>query len=104
MSVKRAVSADSALRDDSDDLVEVVEGDAQAFQYVRAILRSPQFIARPVDNDFTSESDEVVDDLPERQNLRLPVNQRKGVDGKGRAHGGVLIQVVEHNVRRGVTP
>ena len=85
-----------------DDRVEVVEGDLEPFEDVRPGTRLAQVEFGPAPDDLAPVIDPVDEDAPQRQRLRLSVDEREHVHVEGELHRGVLEQVVQHLVRVGV--
>ena len=85
--------------DERDHLVDVVERDRQAFEYVRAVTRLAQVVDRATRYHFTPVTDKRLEQLLEVQQPRLAVNQRHGVDAEHTLHRGVLVEIVQDNVR-----
>ena len=87
-----------ARADDADDLVEVGDGDQQAFQDVGPLLGLVQLELGPPDDDFLLVRDVVAQHLAEREGPRHPVGQGQHVDAEGGLHGRVLEELVEHHL------
>ena len=62
-------------------------------------LERPQLVLRAADDDLALVLDVVVDDRPQRQRPRHVVDQRHRVDAERRLHRGVLVELVEHDLR-----
>ena len=85
-----------------DDLVEVVQRDEEAFEDVRLALLLGELELRPPDDDLALVADVGLDCLAQPQRLRYAVDQRDHVDPERRLHRGVLVELVEHDLRDGV--
>ena len=72
------------------------------FEDVRPIARLAEVELGPPPDDLAAPVDVVLEDLLERQRLRLAVDQREHVHVERELQRGVLEQVVEHLARRGV--
>ena len=90
------------LADRPDHLVEVVEGDLEAFQDVSPGAGLLQVELGPAPDDLAAVVDVVLQDGLERQRLRLAVDQGEHVHVERGLHRRVLEQVVQHPVRIGV--
>ena len=85
--------------DQRDHGIELVEGDLQALEDVRARLRLPQLeLGAPAD-DVAAEVDEVLEQLDERQDARPAGDDGQHDDGEGGLQRGVLVEIVEHDLR-----
>ena len=84
------------LADGLDHRVEVIEGDLEALEDVRPIARLAQVELGPPANDLAPPVDVVLQDLLERQRLRLAVDEGEHVHVEGQLQRRVLEQVVEH--------
>ena len=85
--------------DERDDFVEVVEGGEIALEDVGALLRLAKLeLGAPRDDD-TLEVEVVPDELEERKRPRDPVHERDGVVAEGRLERGVLVELVEDDLR-----
>ena len=81
--VLRAPSRRRPIRGWSDDRVEVVERDLEAFEDVRPVARLAEVeLGAPAD-DLAAPVDVVLEDRLERQRLRLAVDQRQHVHVEG---------------------
>ena len=74
-----------AAADDLDDFVDVVERDAVAFEQVRALFGLAQVVARAARDDVFAVRDEVLEQLLEREHLRLDraPNRRRAASPTG---------------------
>ena len=101
-----------ALADDRDDLVDVVERDPEAFENMGPVARLVEIVLRaPLDDDLAV-LDVVADELAQREHLGFEGQSAAG-DRRGRGHERqhveaeaalqrrVLVELVEHDVRRG---
>ena len=85
--------------DERDDFVEVVEGGEIALEDVGALLRLAKLeLGAPRDDDAL-EVEVVPDELEERKRPRDPVHERDGVVAEGRLERGVLVELVEDDLR-----
>ena len=85
--------------DHLDDLVDVIVRDLEALEDVRSVLRVLEIVLAPPSDDVAAVVDVVLEDLLEREGPRLRVDEREHVEVERRLHGGVLVQVVEHERR-----
>jgi hypothetical protein len=88
--------------DQRDDLVERVEGLEVAAQDVHALFRLAQAELRAPHDDLELVRDPQRDEAVERQRARHAVDDREHVRGEVRLQVGVLVEVVEHDLRDGV--
>ena len=88
--------------DDADDLVQIGDGDQQAFQDVGPLLGLVELEARPPDDDFLLVRDVVAQDVAKRQRLGDTVGQGEHVHAEGGLHGRVLVELVEHHLGHGL--
>ena len=95
----RARVAVARAADQLDHLVEVVERDQQALEPVHLRLERAQLVLRAPDDDLALVLDVVVDDRAQRQRPRHVVDQRDRVDAERRLHRGVLVELVQHDLR-----
>ena len=84
--------------DQGDDLVDVGEGDREAFEDVGAVARLRQVENRAPGDDLATVADEGLKDLLQRHQLRLAVLQRHHVDAEHRLHRRLRVQVVEDDL------
>ena len=85
--------------DDLDYLIDVVEGNYEALQNMCASLRFGQVVARTTLHNLFLMQDVIVENFLQGQHARNTVNQRQHVAAKANLQLGVLIQLVEHNLR-----
>ena len=85
--------------DHPDHLVEVVEGDQIAGEDVCAVLGLAQVVLRAARDDHALEVDVVRDQLEQRERLRHVVDERNGVVAERRLQPGVLVELVQHDLR-----
>ncbi|VWM13599.1 Uncharacterised protein [Collinsella intestinalis] len=85
--------------DDGDDLVDMVEGHEIALEDVRAGLGLLEVEAGAAGHHVDLVIDVVLQHLAQRQALGNAVDQREVVRAEGGLQRGVLIQVVEHDLR-----
>ena len=90
------------LADRLDDRVEVVERDLEALEDVGPGARLAEVELGPPPDDLAPVVEVVDEDAPERQRLRLAVDEREHVHVERELHRRVLEQVVQHLVRVGV--
>ena len=88
--------------DRGDDLVQVVEGDLQALEDVRALLRAREVELRPPADDLAPVGDVVLEHLLEAERLGLAVDERQHVRAEARLKGRVLEELLHDRVRRAV--
>ena len=86
-----------AVADDTDNLVDVVQRDQQAFQNVGARLGLVQIVARAAHDDVLLVLEVMVEHLVQGEHFRLAVHQRQHDRAEGFLHLRVLVQVVEHD-------
>ncbi len=89
----------TALADRRNDLVEVRERDQQPFEDVRPRLCPLQLVARPAGDHVELVGDVVLEDLPVRERLRDAVHEGHQVHAEALLHLGVLVQVVQDDLR-----
>src|SRR5208282_755522 len=95
------LGAVGAGANDRDDVVEMIEGGEIAFEDVLAVLRFLQQEGGAPADDFHAVIDEVLDSLDQAHFARLVVDHRKQDHRKTFLHGGVLIELVENDLRLG---
>ena len=88
--------------DELDDLVDVVDGDLQTFEDVLPVARLGEVELAPAYDDPQPVSDEVLQHLAQRHDLRLAVDERQQDGAERRLHLRVLVQAVQHDVRHRV--
>ena len=81
-----------------DDLVDVIEGDEQAFEDVAAGLGLVEVVLRAPRHHVALMVEVVADDLVQRERARLAVHQRDHDGAKGVLQLRVLVEVVEHHI------
>src|SRR5207249_6744782 len=86
--------------DELDDRVEVGVRDLQALEDVRAVLRIAEIELGAPSDDLGAIVDVVLEDVLERQDLRLLPDEREHVEVESGLHRRVLEEVVEHAVER----
>ena len=84
------------------DLVEVRERDEEAFEDVGPRLRPLQLVARPARHHVELVGDVVLEHLPVGERPRNTVYQRDKVHPEALLHLGVLVEVVQHDLRHGL--
>ena len=107
-----------AAAHDRDDLIDVVECDAEAFEQVGALLRLAQVVRRPAAHDVFAVRDEMLEHRAQAEHLRLERRQRSGgmvgavaasradrherqhVERKAGLQRSLLVELVEHDLRR----
>ena len=92
------------LADDPDHEIELLDGLAQPGQDVGPLLRPRQVVARPPGDHLAAELDERLQHLLEVDDLRAAVDQRQHDDAEGRLHLGVLVELVEDDLRQLAPP
>ena len=88
--------------DDVDDLVDVVDRDAEALEQVRALLGLAQEEARAALDDLAAVLDEAAQELLEVHHLRAAAVEREHVRAEVGLQRGVLEEEVEDDLRDGV--
>jgi hypothetical protein len=88
--------------DDTDDLVQVVEGDQEALEDVRPGLGLVQLELGPPDDDLLLEGDVRLEHLRQGERARHPAHEGDVDDPEGGLHLGVLVELVEHHHGDGV--
>ena len=107
-----------ALADDRDDAVDVVERDQEAEQQVRAVAGLGAVVLGAPPDHFLAVVDEVAQHLAQREHARLerrvgaggvlhPLaalgrHERQHVEGEARLQRRLLVELVEHHLRRRV--
>src|SRR5213596_215114 len=87
------------LADDLHDLVDVVDGDLQAFEDVLAVLRTLQLELGAANDDGMAMLDEVLEQLLQVHLLRSPVDQGEHDRPEGGLHLCMRVQSVQHHHR-----
>src|SRR5712692_7328424 len=90
------------LADDLHDLVDVVDGDLQAFEDVLAVLRALELELGAADDDGVAVLDEVLEQLLQVHLLRRAVDQGEHDRAEGGLHLRVRVEPVQHHHRDGV--
>ena len=86
--------------DQLDHRVEVVEGDQEPLEDVRAGLGLAQLVLGAADHHLALVADVVLDQLLEAERPRHAVDEGDHVDPEGALHLRVLVELVEHDLRR----
>ena len=89
--------------DERDHRVEVVERDQVALQDVSALLLLAQFVLRAARDDLALEVEVVRQELEQRERARYAVHERDRVDAERRLQRRVLEELVQCDLRDGVT-
>ena len=84
--------------DEADHLVDVVQGDAQAFEDMGPVLGLLQVEARTPDDDLAAVIEEILEHLLEVQELRPVVDHGHHVDAETRLQGRVLEELIDDDV------
>ena len=84
---------------DANKLVEVGERDEKTFQCLGAFLGFLQFETRPAEDDLAAMIDVSLVRFLERQQLRPAVIDRQHVDRERALHRGVLVKIVDNDLR-----
>ena len=87
------------LADGLDDLIQVRQGDQQAFQDVRPGTRLVQLELAAAGDHLPAVFDKDLQSALDRQQARLAIHQRQQLHAKGGLQRGVFVQLVEHLVR-----
>src|SRR5437867_3049667 len=82
-------------------LVDVVDGDLEAFENVLAVLRALQLEVGATDDDRVAMLDEVLEQRLQGHLLGRAVDQRDDYPADGARHLGVLVERVQHDRRHG---
>ena len=85
--------------DQLDDLVDVLDRDEQALEDVEAGLLLAQLVLRAPHDDVGLVVDVVLDDRQQAERPRHAVDQRDHVHAEGRLELGVLVELVEDDLR-----
>ena len=97
------------LADDLHDLVDIVDGDLEAFENVLALERLLELELGAADDDLVTMRDEVHEHLAECHHLRHELlrrrigHEREHDHAERRLHRGVLVQLIEHHARNRVS-
>src|SRR5918997_2668698 len=87
------------LPDGRHHLVEVEERDQQPLEDVRPRLRPLELVPRPAGDDLELVVDVVLEDRPVRERLRHAINEGHQVHAEALLHLGVLVEVVQDDLR-----
>ena len=87
---------------DLDYLVDVVEGNHEAFQDMGAGLCFGQVVARATLHNLFLMQDVVVEDFLQGQYTRNTINQSQHIAAETNLQLGMLVQLVQHNLRNSV--
>ena len=98
ISPSRASRRHLARANQLDDLVEVIEGEPEAFEDVRARLGLLQLELDPPPHDLAAELDELLDELEQAQDLRPAARDGEHDDAEGRLQLRVLVEVVQDDL------
>src|SRR5215211_1850089 len=88
--------------DGSDDLVQVLQRDEQAFEDVRPRPGSPELVARPARHYLELVGYVVPQGMPVGKRPRHAVDERNQVHPEALLHLGVLVEVVEDDLGHGL--
>ena len=88
--------------DDADKLVEIGQCDEEGLEFFRADFGFAEKVGGAAEDDFAAVLDVAEDGFLERKELRLPVVDGQHRDGEGGLERGVLVEVVDDNLRIGV--
>lgn len=84
--------------DQGDDLVNVVQGDEEAFQDVGPLLRLPELKEAPAAHHLLAVVQVVAHQVQEGEDLGLPVHDGEEVHREGGLEGGVLVELVQDHL------
>ncbi|GBD11880.1 hypothetical protein HRbin23_01560 [bacterium HR23] len=90
------------LADDGDNLVQELEGDAQALQDVGTLSGLPQVVLGTAGNYLLAVLDVKGEEVLQAQETGLALHQGQHVEGEGGLEGGVLEEVVQDDLRLGL--
>ena len=85
--------------DQFDHFVDVGEGNRLPFQHVSTVPRLAQIEYCPPRDDFAPVREKRLENLLQVHQLRSAVVQRHHVDAEDRLHGGLLVEIVQDDVR-----
>ena len=88
--------------DDLDDLVDVVDGDLEAFEDVLPRLRRLEVELGPPDDDLVPVLDVPLQQLLQVHHLGRALVEGEHDDAEGGLHRGVLVELVQHHVGDGI--
>ena len=97
--LRLGVVAVPGVADDPDEIVEIRERDEIAFELLRFDLRLPEQKARAAQDDLAPMLDVAGHRVLQRQKLGLAVIDREHVDAEGRLERGVLVEIVDQDLR-----
>src|SRR5438876_5967616 len=89
---------------DANEFVEISKSDEKTFQHLRPFLGFLQLKTSPAKNDLASMLNVAIDQLFQTEGLWTPMIDRQHVDRKGAFELGEFIEIVDDNLRHGVTP
>ena len=84
--------------DQRDDRIDVGQRHRQTFEHMGALARSAQIVDRAARDHLAPMTQERFQHLAQRQQPRLPVDQRHHVDAEHRLHRRLRVEVVEHDL------
>jgi hypothetical protein len=87
------------LADEGDHFIQVVEGDLQSLQDMRAGLGLPELVSRPARHHLFAVLQEKLENLLDVHRPRLPADDGQHDDAEGRLHGRVLVKLVQNHAR-----
>src|SRR5437762_2316590 len=98
---QRVLGGVGAVRaaDDANDHVELLDGLAQAGENVRPLLRARELVPRAAGDHLAPEADERLQHSLEVDDLRAAVDERQHDDPEARLHLGVLVELVQDDLR-----
>ena len=85
-------------RSRGDDLVDVIQGDEQTFEYVAAGLGLVEVVLRAPRHHVALMVEVVADDLVQRERARLAVHQRDHDGAKVSCNCVCFVEVVKHHI------
>ena len=87
---------------DANKFVQVRERDEVTFERLGALFGFAQFVAGAAEDDFAPVLDEGLVRFLKREQFRLAVIDREHVDRERGLHRGVLVEIVDHDLRQRV--
>src|SRR5437870_2267212 len=98
---QRVLGGVGAVRaaDDANDHVELLDSLAQAGENVRPLLRARELVPRAAGDHLAPEADERLQHSLEVDDLRAAVDERQHDDPEARLHLGVLVELVQDDLR-----
>ena len=84
--------------DDLDDLVDVVDRDLEALEDVLPGFGRVEVVLGPPDDDLVPVLDVVLEQLLQVHDLGGALHERQHDHAEGGLHGGVLVELVQHDV------